>query len=250
MNRLFDWLMFFAIGLFIIFAVLLAYKGVKSLNSSDQTNEKDYSDDFLTNEDDVIDYDYEDTDDLDQSTLDAIKETANEVKEEVTDAAHVIKEEVGEKAEKIKDGFKDITNNVKDKFEDTGTTIKETIEYEEEADLDKDLAEVLDDDEFSEKGVATPEVSPSEARPSSYETITTDIGYRYIVVAGTFSKFSNAEAEQKRFERKGYNGEVVRFTNSKYHTLSLGKFRDESEGRALVKKLKAAGIDCYLHTKR
>lgn len=68
----------------------------------------------------------------------------------------------------------------------------------------------------------------------------------YLVIAGSFSLMHNAENFAQKLQRKGYpNAYVGKFNAGKFASVIVDSFDSSSEASAMVKDLKAAGIEAF-----
>lgn len=124
-------------------------------------------------------------------------------------------------------------------------------------DEDADDNEVAPYDEDAAEKQSTTPTSPTspqrelesttEARPVAASERTGD----YLVLAGSYKVRENAETEVQRLRKLGFeNAEVSPFNRGAYAVVLVNRFTDISDAQALVKELKAKGIDSYVQEKR
>lgn len=91
---------------------------------------------------------------------------------------------------------------------------------------------LTEDDGFDED--AQVNTSPSRA------------GGDYLVIAGSFSLMHNAENFAQKLQKKGYsNAYVGKFNAGKFASVIVDSFDSSAEASAMVKDLKAAGIEAF-----
>lgn len=215
MSKLFDNLIWVVIAIFIVFLILLGYKATTMFKKEE-----------VKTENTIRPYEDEGEDDL---YADEIGDNKNEI--DYSDL-----EEENDDALEAEDNLTD--DSRKDEME------KETVVTDEEGKLMEEEAKV----ENTVEAESRPEPKPEVRTAPVTEYATAD--YKYLVIAGSFKSKANALSEMKKFERKGFEPELVQFTNSSLQSISMGKFNSMNEAKNLVSKLKAAGIDSYMHTKR
>ncbi len=127
------------------------------------------------------------------------------------------------------------------------------------ADEDLDDNEVVPFEEEPETGANTTASQPSTSTPRASTTTeepprTVSAAERsgdYLVLAGSFSVRANAETEVNRLQKMGYtNAEVSPFNRGKFAVVLVDRFTDMTEAQALVKELKAKGVESYVQEKR
>ena len=122
----------------------------------------------------------------------------------------------------------------------TASTDNETATSEANTDNidDSSSKEVNDADSNANDDNATS--SPSNSKSGEY-----------YVIAGSFSLMHNAENFAAQLQRKGYpNAQVSKFNRGKFASVIVDRFTTSASASALVKELKAKGIDSYLQRKR
>jgi cell division protein FtsN len=93
-----------------------------------------------------------------------------------------------------------------------------------------------------DKEAETP--ATNEARP------TYSSAGRFMVLGGSFTLKSHAEAEARRLRKLGYeNANVEIFDRGKYAVVLIDRFDNMAEAEQLVKKLKADNVKCYVKMK-
>lgn len=216
MSKLFDNLIWVVIAIFIVFLILLGYKATTMFKKEEVKTENTIRP-------------YEDENDL---YADEIGDNKNEI-----DYSDLEKEE--------EDALED-EDNLTDDSDDSrkDETQKETVLADEDGKSVEEEAKVENTVETEPR--PEPKLEAKTAPVTDYSTN----DYKYLVIAGSFKSKANALSEMKKFENKGFEPELVQFTNSSLQSISMGKFNSLSEAKNLVSKLKGAGIDSYMHTKR
>ncbi|MCB0573645.1 MAG: SPOR domain-containing protein, partial [Saprospiraceae bacterium] len=80
-------------------------------------------------------------------------------------------------------------------------------------------------------------------------TVTVSSGDKdsYHVVAGSFLMETRAQNQLSTLHKAGYtNAQIVRFPNSTYFSVSVGKFRTRGEADVLKRKLDRDKIDAFV----
>ncbi len=72
----------------------------------------------------------------------------------------------------------------------------------------------------------------------------------FMVVAGAFRKEPNAIVELSRIQRLGFDGELVRFHASSYHTVLAGRFPTAQKAGETVARLQKQQIPAYIIRRR
>ena len=125
----------------------------------------------------------------------------------------------------------------------------EPMEEEEVADLSEE--DIIDMDSLLALAESeTPEEesikeAPTE-RPTSLEGT-----WNYLVVVGSYIKEVNANIAMRQLKSQGFDeAEVVEFDLSQYYSVIAGRFTRLSEARQVEGQLKAKGVEVYVHKKR
>lgn len=91
------------------------------------------------------------------------------------------------------------------------------------------------------------EVNTTEPRPVAASERSGD----YLVLAGSYKVRENADTEVERLQKLGYeNAEVSPFNKGAYAVVLVDRFTSANDAQALVKELKAKGVDSYVQEKR
>lgn len=86
---------------------------------------------------------------------------------------------------------------------------------------------------------------------ASVNTSPSRSGGNYVVIGGSFSLMHNAENFANKLKRKGYsNAYVAKFNSGKFASVIVDSYDSSSEASAMVKELKAAGIEAFSKRKR
>ena len=91
------------------------------------------------------------------------------------------------------------------------------------------------------------EITPLQATQTTSNSTSREIA-PYMVIVGSFLVPGNADRKKKVVNKLGFDGEVVNFDLSQYHTVLAGRYNTYKEAQSTVNKLKAKGVDAY--TKR
>ncbi len=186
------------------------------------------------------------------------------------------------KVEAVKDAAKDkLSLNQKDGDNEEEDDVAVYIEDEEEDEYEEGDDYLADeynesDDAIREKGTSTAYTSDSKKSSESeddkllavaddtalghnkevgsYEF--TSKGYsggakKFMVVAGSFENAANAKTFVRQLNKLGYDdAEMVKFKNSAFHSVCVGRYKDRVSASELVKSLVGDNIPAYVHTKR
>lgn len=112
------------------------------------------------------------------------------------------------------------------------------------------------DEEAAEKQSTTPTAPTSPQRELEGTTEPRPVAASeragdYLVLAGSYKVRENAETEVQRLRKLGFeNAEVSPFNRGAYAVVLVNRFTEISDAQALVKDLKAKGIDSYVQEKR
>jgi len=91
----------------------------------------------------------------------------------------------------------------------------------------------------------TGNASTSSSSSTSYSD---DAGY--LVVAGSFLVKENADKMVRQLTNLGYTAEVRNFNYSQYHSVIAGRYTDKASADRAAAKIKAEGINCYVHKRQ
>lgn len=76
-------------------------------------------------------------------------------------------------------------------------------------------------------------------------------GAEFMVITGSYSARSNADAMEDKLADLGHNdAEIVQFDLSEYFSVCAGRFNNIENAKRLSEKLKAAGVQAYVHKRR
>jgi len=76
-------------------------------------------------------------------------------------------------------------------------------------------------------------------------------GGNFFVVAGSYLIQDNADKMVDKLRGMGFSeAEVVKFDDSKYHTITAGRYNSYDSAGEVASSLKQKGIDCYVHTRK
>lgn len=85
------------------------------------------------------------------------------------------------------------------------------------------------------------------AAPTGSVTVTSAERDTYHVVAGSFLMEDRAQKQLSVIHGAGYkDAQVVRFPNSTYFSISVGKFKSRKDADALKKRVESSGIDAFV----
>lgn len=183
------------------------------------------------------------------SAVDTMADTADEVTENITKAGG----EVIAKAESTID-------NVAEEFEgddiDFSDTKSESKSFGDnmESDDDDSPSYVKEDAPVynpPEDVVKAPTQKVVEEKKPTKKATSSSSGSRgnYLLITGNYSQESNAKAMVKKLKNKGFsNAEFVIFEGSRYYTVIAGKYSSMSTANSAKQNL--GGIDAYVQKKR
>lgn len=86
------------------------------------------------------------------------------------------------------------------------------------------------------KAISEKEIKPTVAEKSG----------NYVVIAGNYLVESNADAMIKRLKKAGFSAEKVVFNLSEFHTVIVGRYKDNASAAKTAANLKAKGFDVYV----
>lgn len=97
------------------------------------------------------------------------------------------------------------------------------------------------------KPTATKTANQTQNKPSAPKKVA-NAAQMHMVIAGNFSKRSNAENRLKELQQNGYkNAEIVNFDLSEYYTVCAGRFSDLMEAKRIAKKVRDfLNIEAYV----
>ncbi|WP_235299355.1 SPOR domain-containing protein [Portibacter marinus] len=126
-------------------------------------------------------------------------------------------------------------------------TEKDVVDYpKEDFSFEATETEKAEINAASKKNSTTPKRSTN-----SSSSTTSNSGGNYFVVAGSYLIQDNASKMVDKLKNLGYgSAEVVKFDDSKYHTITAGRYNSYDEASRIASTLKQKGIDCYVHTKK
>jgi cell division septation protein DedD len=84
-------------------------------------------------------------------------------------------------------------------------------------------------------------VSNKESKP-----IVVEKSGNYVVIAGNYLVESNADAMIKRLKKAGFSAEKVIFNLSEFHTVIVGRYKDNASAAKTAANLKVKGFDVYV----
>ncbi len=68
----------------------------------------------------------------------------------------------------------------------------------------------------------------------------------YVVIAGNYLVESNADVMIKRLKKAGFSAEKVIFNLSEFHTVIVGRYKDNADAAKTASNLKVKGFDVYV----
>lgn len=90
-------------------------------------------------------------------------------------------------------------------------------------------------------------VAPRPAAGGGYISVSSGDKDSYHVVAGSFLMENRAQNQLATVQKAGYpNAQIVRFPNSTYYSISVGKFKTRGEADVLKRKLEKDKIDAFV----
>lgn len=85
------------------------------------------------------------------------------------------------------------------------------------------------------------------APPSPAITVSSGDTDQYFVIAGSFQDASRANAQLQKIQAAGHaSAQIVRFSNSPYHSVCVDKFNSRREADGLKKQLERENIDAFV----
>ncbi len=171
--------------------------------------------------------------------------------------------DVVEQAESVVDGVGDVIDDTTDEFfededdeSDTDEVASEDEDVVDDFEEDFDQGDEINYDELDEQleddfdaPVEQP-VKESKPAPVRKTTSTSSGSGTYMVVAGSYLVYSNAESMRDRLKRAGYNAEIVQFDGSQYNTVIAGRYSSRSSAQSDASSLSGLGIDNYVHRRQ
>lgn len=150
------------------------------------------------------------------------------------------------------DSARDLMEELEDDTADFSQEL-ESILDEEEASAQNELEEI----DYSSYDPKTdvieeePEPEPvAEKKPEKKQVTTkpssTSGSGTFLVVAGSYLHPDNANKQRDKLVSLGYDGEVVSFELSEYHSVLAGRFNDYDDAQKIVNQLSGDGVAAYV----
>jgi cell division septation protein DedD len=135
-----------------------------------------------------------------------------------------------------------------DKANETGTSTTKTQPTTTPA--PKPAAPAKEQDAATSAAEDDEETNASGGSSKPDETAGTSASGKFLVLAGSFTQKSGAQAQVNQLRKKGYeNAKVEIFDRGKFAVVLVDRFDNMADAERLVKQLKADGVKCYVKLK-